>query len=245
MPVVLSTTTDDKVFADDETRFLSVYADHSGDQSLAIVRAMVRDRETGDPQRLRVWRAAMSLIKYEDGDFQNPPKWLDYVARHLPVQNVRVRRDWGRFLSFLQAVALCRAAGSAHPVDLEFEDYCVAYLIFEPVFSSTLEGLSPEVMEVVRVVRELAHKKKRGVTLKEIAHRLGWEINVVRRYSKKAIKQKLLDYEAVTLRRNEKRLKVLSAPTGFLPSPKRVLQRNPEIGESIRYVNPFTGKTHE
>jgi hypothetical protein len=38
-PVVLTTTTDDRVFADDETRFLSVWIDESPAQTLAIVKA--------------------------------------------------------------------------------------------------------------------------------------------------------------------------------------------------------------
>lgn len=109
IPVVITTTTDDEVFADDETRFLSCHIDTSPGQSLAILRARAKGTKIIDEHDLPVWQAAMSALKCGKHDFHHPPKWLDYVARHLPLEDVRVRRDWDRFLTFCCAIALCRS----------------------------------------------------------------------------------------------------------------------------------------
>lgn len=113
IPVVITTTTDDQVFADDETRFLSCHIDTSAKQSLAILRARAKGPRFIDRSDLPVWQAAMSALKCGKQDFQHPPKWLDYVAKRLP-RDVRVRRDWDRFLTFCCAIALCRSHRSKH-----------------------------------------------------------------------------------------------------------------------------------
>ena len=114
IPVVITTTTDDVVFEDDETRFLSCWTDTSPEQSLAIMKARAKGPKVIDRSDILAWQAAMSALKCKKGDFEHPPKWLQYVAKHLPLDNPRVRRDWDRFLTFCSAVALCRSFRSKH-----------------------------------------------------------------------------------------------------------------------------------
>ena len=114
IPAVMTTTTDEHVFADDETRFLSCHIDISRKQNLAILRARAKRAKHIDENELQLWRAAISALKFGRHDFRHPPKWLDYVARHVPLDDVRVRRDWDRFLTFCCAIALCRSFRSKH-----------------------------------------------------------------------------------------------------------------------------------
>jgi hypothetical protein len=58
-PVVLTTTTDDVVFEDDETRFLSCWTDTSPEQSLAIMKARARGPRVIDRKDVPVWQAAI------------------------------------------------------------------------------------------------------------------------------------------------------------------------------------------
>jgi energy-coupling factor transporter ATP-binding protein EcfA2 len=107
-PVVITNTTPEvKVFEDDATRFLSSDVDASPSQNLAIVTARAQEPRSVNRKDLPIWQTAMSLLKYKKGDFEHPPKWLKYVAKHLPLDNVRVRRDWDRLLTFSSAIALC------------------------------------------------------------------------------------------------------------------------------------------
>jgi hypothetical protein len=243
MPVVLSTTTDDKVFPDDETRFLSTWVDESADQSRRIVIALARKRHIANRSDLPVWQKAVSMLKYKKGDFEHPPGWIEYVATQLPLDKVRVRRDWDRFLTFCSAVALSRGFSSKGAVDISFPDYCVAYDILEPVFASTLQGLGSPESTIARAVAALNERRGRLVTAREIAKELKWKLPVVYKHLKTAAKNKLVSYEPGT---REKNIKPVSANDGgaqrFLPSPKSVFKRHPNLGKKVKYVDPFTGK---
>jgi hypothetical protein len=247
VPVVLTTTTDSEVFADDETRFLSVWIDESPKQTLDIVRAQATRAASVDYLDLRVWRTATSFLVCKKSDFRQPPTWLRYVAEQLPLGKVRVRRDWNRFLAFLRAVALCRATPlNTEPLDITLADYCVAYKIFEPVLASTLRGLPTQELSIGQAVATLTKRLERAVTVRELATHLKWKIALVYKYLKKAVRHHLVEYEAGTRERNEKRLLARDeASDGFLPRPKSVLKNNPEIGEKVKYVDPFTGRWRE
>jgi hypothetical protein len=244
-PVVLTTTTEERVFADDETRFLSVWVDESPSQTLAILTAQASGPKYLNYRDLPVWRTAMSLITCGKQDFKNPPDWLRYVARQLPLGKVRVRRDWNRFLSFCKAVALCRRPllGAEETADITFADYCVAYQILEPVLASTMLGLHTQELALGQAVVALSTRLGRAVTTREIAEELNWKDSLVYKHVKPAVRHRLLEYESGTREKNVKRLLARTdASDGFLPTPKMVFKNNPEIGAVSRYVDPFTGK---
>jgi len=243
VPVVITTTTpDETVFPDDLTRFVPCWIDTTPEQSLAILKARAQGPKAIDRSDLPIWQAAMSDLKPTKGDFGHPPKWLQYVAKHLRLNDVRVRRDWDRFLTFCSAIALCRGFGRNQPIDIDFSDYCVAYRIFEPVFASTPPGLPTQGSMLAEAVRRLAHALKHGVTVHEIGNELSWKEPLVYKHIKSAVKEKLIKYESGTREKNVKRLLPRHEASGFLPHPRKVLKRNPEIGKQVKYVDPFTGK---
>ena len=127
-------------------------------------------------------------------------------------------------------------------INITFEDYCVAYQIFEPVFASTLHGVPEQVMQVAIAVRKLHHGQKRPVTVQEVAKELGWESPHAYKHVKNAVKAGFLKYERGTREKNVKRLVPRDRANAFLPHPRRVLKRNPEIGCKVKYVDPLTGK---
>ncbi len=192
-PVVLTTTTDDRVFADDETRFQSIWVDESPKQTLAILSAQAARPRHVDHGDLQVWRTALSMLVPRKRDFKNPPPWLLYVAKELPRNKVRVRRDWSRFLTFLEAVALCRRVpGRGQTLDNTFADYCVAYRILEPVLASTLRGLPTQEVSVGRAVATLVKQLERSVTVREVAEALKWKQSLVYKHVKGAVRHHLI-----------------------------------------------------
>jgi len=245
-PVVLTTTTDEEVFEDDETRFLSIWADESPDQTRAILVSKASAPSKYDRDDLAVWQKAMALLKPRHGDFMRPPRWLQFVAKHIPCDTVRVRRDWGRFLVFCEAAALCRHSrlGPDESLNISFSDYCVAYKIFEPVFASTVRGLHSRVLELGSCVAKLNLRHSRAVSAEEVAAELGWKRTLVYKYVKPALRHRLIHYEQCGAREtNLKRFTARGkANHAFLPRPRVVFDRNPEIGNQVRYVDPFTGK---
>jgi hypothetical protein len=242
-PVVLSTTTDQFVFEDDETRFLSILVDFSAEQNRRIVLARSRKPQTSDCRDLPVWQKATSLLKYKKGDFEHPRKWMEYVAKHLPLDQVRVRRDWDRFLTFCSAVALSRGFGSKERLDICFADYCIAYRILEPVFASTLHNSQSQEHVLHNAVSKLSRRRKRAVSAREIAKELGWKESLVYKHLKIAERRRLIKYESGAHERNLKRVLPIEHEMGrFLPHPHSVLKHNPELGEKVKYIDPFTGK---
>jgi len=239
-PVVLTTTTASEVYRDDETRFVSCPISTSRAQTLAIYQARAegpRIRKTTD---LPVWWAATFMLKYEKDDFEHNPPWLRYVAKKLPRDDVRGRRDWSRFLSFVSAVALCRGYRDGHPVDITFSDYCVAYRILEPVFAFTRRTSLTNERELAAAVAALAKRSGKSVTIRQIAKKLKWKEKVVYKRAKAAAKSGLIEYEKETRERNLKLIRVRGdLENGFLPNPVDVLRHNPQIGERVRYVDPF------
>jgi energy-coupling factor transporter ATP-binding protein EcfA2 len=244
-PVVITTTTSDSVHPDDETRFLSVYVTETAEQTLAIVKAQARGKQSLHQRDLEVWRTATSLLRTRQGDFEDPPGWLNYVAEHLPLKEVRVRRDWGRFLAFLRAVALCRHRPSdLRRLNISFRDYCVAYKIFEPVLVARVRESPVQELQVSQAIARLNKEKGRAVTIKELAKHLNWKPKLTYKRVERAVDDRLIEYELGPPR--EKNVKPLlardEATKRFLPPPKRVLKDNPEIGKKVKYVHPFTGK---
>lgn len=243
-PVVMSTTTDEKVFADDEARFLSTWVDDSPEQNLAVMIATTKRPKTRSSKDLAMWRTATSLIAFKAGDFEMHPEWLQYVAKCLPSLDARVRRDWGRFLTFCSAIALCRSYRDGHPTNIEFRDYCVAHRIFEPVFASILRRLPSDELKLAKAVATVTERsKKRGATAREIARELHWDSKKVYKLAHAAEQSGLIEYEQGTREHNVKPIRARDVwRRRFLPSPRNVLRRNPQIGKKVKYIDPFTGK---
>ncbi len=241
-PVVLSTTTDSKVFEDDETRFLSIPVDFSPKQSRRIVLARARSPRASDRRDLSLWQKATSLVQYEKGDFEDQPRWLEYVAKNLPLSEVRVRRDWDRFLTFCNSVALTRNVARNKPVNISFEDYCVAFHIFEPVFASSLEDLRTGNL-YSNTVAQLYQKKKRPISIREIAEELRCKESLVHKQLKISEQKGLIKYDSRSHERNRKFVLPISIGIDrFLPHPRSVLKHYTELGKEVTYVSPFSGK---
>jgi len=243
-PVVITTTTDQKVYPDDETRFLSCYVDTSVAQNLAIVKAQVYRGTRQINPSLKIWRKALALIGTKASDFHQPPQWMSYVAEHLPLEQVRVRRDWKRFLSLCSACALVRPREDSQPINITFPDYCVAYRILEPAFAATAHGVHRNEAAVVRAVEQLKSESRKGVTVRQVGRLLGWADPVVYMWVRRAINHCRLEYEEKTHERNQKFLVLTAhASTRFLPRPSCVFRDNDEIGSTASYVDPLTGVT--
>ena len=70
---MITTTTDEEVFTDDETRFVSSWIDTSREQSLAILKARAKGPRFIDRRDLPVWQAAMSALKYKKAILNTRP----------------------------------------------------------------------------------------------------------------------------------------------------------------------------
>jgi hypothetical protein len=249
IPVVFSTTTERRVFEDDETRFLSIQADDSPEQTQGVIVACFSSAP--NQQRgtnLSIWQEAIRIACQKVPRFRHPV-WFNYLAKHIPTGEPRARRDAVRFLSLLKAVALCRSYSDgrirqcASEIEINFADYCVAHRILAPAFTSTFAGAHPRALELADGVRALSEKLDRPVAVKELAKKLAWDGALVYKYAKEAAAAKLIDYEPGFRVWNVKRLLpgIVSSP-GFLPDPQLIFHNCPETGKDVSYLDPLTGK---
>jgi hypothetical protein len=243
---VFTTTTQPKIYADDETRALSLYPDTSSEQTRAILRAKLAGPGPEKEPPVEVFQQAIRLIASGNVSFKRP-NWFGYLAENMSADQVRVRRDLPRFLSLLEAIALCRRFATGHDGDLELEisfaDYCVAHRLLNSVFKSTLEGMPQQEIEIAEAVRKLYASKKKAVRVSDIAEHLKWSEDKSYKYAKAAVDHGLIACEPGTRPHNVKRfLPKEDARHDFLPSPRDVFDANPEIGNEVSYIHPLTGK---
>jgi hypothetical protein len=251
-PVILSTTTDEQVYADDETRFLSLRADESPELTRRVVRAQFGAKEEGkgeQPAEPRVWHEAFRILRENQPRFRFPG-WFEYLGDRIPTENSRARRDVPRFLSLLQAVALCRSfsdgrrqEGKGQEMEIDFADYCVAFEILNEALASTYVGAHPNALRFAGAVRCLCSQTSAPITTKEVAAHLNWKESTAHKWRAKALRQKLIEYRPGTYPNNRKPLLPGSAlhPTTFLPDPRLVFRGRQDVGEKVRWLDPLTG----
>jgi hypothetical protein len=197
---------------------------------------------------LSIWHEALRILCTDVPEFHYP-EWFDYLGEQIPAEDTRARRDSPRFLSFLEAVALCRSFSDGRReklkgIEITFADYCVAYAILKESFASTYVGAHPVVMQFAKAVRELCKQSKNDITTKEVAAHLGWSEAVAHKWRVQAVKQKLVQYKPGTYAQNKKPLLpgLIDHPTAFLPTPRSVLQARPELGKVVKYISALSGE---
>jgi hypothetical protein len=249
-PVIFTTTTESKVFTDDETRFLSTWIDDSSQQTLAIMQSQVAKSRAAGTLGIASWQEAIRLIGRQRCEFHFAD-WFREIPRMVPTDNVRVRRDWERFLTFCKAVALCRSftASSSgvkpgRQVTVSFADYCVTHIIVNAALASSVYTLHERELALAEAVRKLTKKFKKPAALQDVATFLGWKRSLVYKYLRATIKHKLVREVDGKRQSNRKLLESIpGARSGFLPSPEQVLRVAEGISDDERnFVHPLTGE---
>jgi len=247
-PVFVSTTTSLKVYADDETRFLSLKADESEDLTRKVLRSKFQQNEPKIQQpAVEIWQETVRLISENPRGFRYP-QWFGCLAEEIPAGETRARRDAERFLSLLKAVTVCRSFSDGRrevkgDIEINLADYCVAYEILSDAFAFTYSGAHPNALKVAETVRKLNGDLKRPVTSEEIREHHGWERDVTYKWINVAIERNLIAREPGTRENNLKRLiPRAGAETKFLPHPTLILREVEDGMKFVRYVHPLTGR---
>jgi hypothetical protein len=81
------------------------------------------------------------------------------------------------------------------------------------------------------------------VTTKELRECLGWDKSMAYKYVRASVKHNLIRYQPGTTEKNVKPLLPVPEASGtFLPSPRQVLDNAKELGDSMDFVGPLSGK---
>jgi hypothetical protein len=183
------------------TRVLAVHVDESPEQTRAIVREHARadSGEAGREVDTSAWVAASEWLAAA-GTWEVVVPFATEIAEALPVEDVRIRRDYSQLLSLIKIHAQVHQWRRAREEDgrivptgvptestavtfdldpprgrvvAEEDDYRAAYRLLGTVLAVTLDDVSDVTRETVQAVAELLPQHSGGVSYQVLGDHLG------------------------------------------------------------------------
>jgi hypothetical protein len=247
----ITTTTENALSIDDESRNLSVWINETYAQTQAIAKAQAAtQREPLLPQRLRLWHEVQHLVaKNQDISIQTQPWFVDLAEKILPYGDLRIRRYWPAFIEACKVVALIRAAAwqeleeEEDETTVSFDDFATAVCIFDRIIGDSLtrSGGDAEMAIGDLVERLSAGWNRNGVTASDLVGQQGIRsLDQAYRALRRARDAGAIYIVNERERNNEKRFARSPAAT-FLGTPEAIVGK---LGLKISgsYTHPISGK---
>lgn len=164
--VIVQTTTESRLFEENETRVFPIYLDESEEQTRRILHSTLRWAQAGDDPHeevegmLEAWHDAIRLLE--------PSEMIVPYAERIdtPVHKVRIRRDVPRLLSVIRVIAWLhqhtRGRDDSGRILATEEDFHKALELVSESLNRAWNSLSPKEEEVLELVRSLPEAKRRN-----------------------------------------------------------------------------------
>jgi len=245
----ISTTTKDRVEVDDETRHISIWLDETPEQTTRIMRGALETENGLATEELKVWHEIQRLLEKRVALHIDFPDWFKSIVDFVRNDNLWARRYFPAFLQACRTVALIRSfrrddqeLKNAKRIFLKFTDFAITALIFNPVFSQSLDRADDHDLEIQQHVRRLSNRKGgRPVRASELAQELN--ISSDRAYS--LLRKAALAGTIVRANQPAKanlKLYLPATARSFLPDPAEVLQHMQGAPNHVKFVHPLTGE---
>jgi hypothetical protein len=250
----ISTTTENALKIDDESRHLSLWLDESPKQTKRIARAYaVENKETLTAEMKTVWIEVQQLIKERKALPIELPGWFEGLVDLIPIGDVRIRRYWPAFVEACKTVCLIRSFRSTKEelerrggLTVSFKDFAIADLIFDKVVAESLNrNATDEEVWTGELVERIAEQRGRSLGAGVEATNLLGEPGVTS--LDKAYRLLRRAERAGTVFRsnlpgkNNGKFYLPSAQLGFIGSPEVVFKRL-EMKGGVKFVHPITGE---
>jgi len=243
----ISTTTKNRLKIDDETRHISIWVDESPEQTHNIVKMYTKQRDGLSHDELRVWRTVQLLLEKKTGTEVIFPKWFSEVEDRLFVKDLSVRRYYPAFVEACRTVCLIRSfqrhrkLSNHGQLEVEFADFAITALIFDPVFVESLHLGKGTGEATRRDVEAIFAKKKRPVQAKDLARYL--RISLDQAYSKLSCAARVGVIRRVNKPEKGNRKLFLATPRPrFVPDPEELFKELQDFKDIVRFVHPITGE---
>jgi hypothetical protein len=247
----ISTTTENALKIDDESRHLSLWVNESPAQTKRIAGAYVNSYVGALTAEERgTWIAVQNLLEERRAIPIEAPSWCEKLVELIPVGDVRIRRYWPAFIEAWKTVALMRSY-RYDKADLEkrgnltatFGDFAVANLILDKVLAESLSrSATDEEIWTAQLVARIAKGTAKGVGASDLLGEPGvTSLDKAYRMLRKAERARTI-YRANWSQKDNTKLYLPVGESGFLGTPNLVLSK---LGLRIHgeFVDPFTGKT--
>ena len=247
----ISTTTENALKIDDESRHLSLWMDESPGQTKRIARAYaVNEKQTLTADMKAVWLEVQQLIKERKDLPIQLPAWFERLVDLIPTGDVRIRRYWPAFVEACKTVCLIRSFRSTKAelkshggLTVSFKDFAIADLIFDKVVAESLSrSATDEEVWVGEMVDRIVHQHK-GVGV-EATNLLGepgvTSLDKAYRLLRQAERAGTI-FQANLPGKNNGKFYLPSAELDFIGSPELVFRRF-EMNGNLKFVHPITGE---
>lgn len=246
----ISTTTRNQLEIDDETRNISLWIDESKRQTRRITLANARNPDRPSRQEIAVWRQAQRILQNRIGTTIRLPEWFEHIAGLVYAGDVRVRRYFPAFTTVCKTMALLRSFQRYPELDLKkngyievsFEDYAIAWVIFEPIFVESLHRGDDEALTTRAAVEKIAKRNHgRGVNAVQLASELSISNDKAHQRLRHATEREAVR-RANAPEKGNRKLFLPNRMPSFLPDPDKVFTEIPEVGDWFRFIHPLTGE---
>lgn len=192
----ITTTTDPRIHAENETRNFSLYLDESEDQTIRtfdITNAKYQGLKEPAEADLRLWHLIQDPLVLKTYSVIIP--FAQDIGKVFPKKPIRVRRDYGRFLALIEASALLHQYQRKTKIlddqvylVAEVADFVIAKIIGEQILKETIFALPPKVQNILLAAREIVEDKKTAInidptfTVTEIALHMGLDYDTINKW---------------------------------------------------------------
>jgi hypothetical protein len=185
----ISTTTEDRLEVDDESRHLSIWIDESDTQTKRIAKAYsAENAEFLHPATLLAWKRLQRVIETRKGLVIRIPQWFQRIVDiALPIGDVRIRRYWPAFVEACKTVCLIRSfrwddseLNEQGGLTFDFSDFAITTLVFDKAISESLcrNASEEEVRTKEMVTRIIENRGSSGGQMGVCAADLSYEPGV-------------------------------------------------------------------
>ena len=205
---IITTTTRDRVHPENSTRIFELYMNQTLGQTAQIL-ALLRQKKTLEWALIEKEQA---LVRATHTNVQRLIRNLTACipfSKHIsfPQDSLRSRRDFERFLSLIQAVALFRqfqkevkrTAGDEEYIEADLEDYGVAFNLGMKLFVATFSPISERTKDVLRVCLKIENEAFTREDVKRKAKELGIPVSEHRVTLARQLNSLCEDIEALKL----------------------------------------------
>jgi len=188
----ISTTTDARVHAENETRVLSIYPDESKQQTervLEISDLKYRGLTGPSESEIKKWQTIQKVLK----PYPVLILFVEEIRKSFPKEPVRVRRDYSKFLSILSVVTLLHqqqrsktTIGETEYLVASLADFYIAKILFEEILQKTIYELPPKSEFIINEAKKLTSGALDNFSISELARSIGWEYDTTWKWFKPA-----------------------------------------------------------
>jgi hypothetical protein len=249
----ISTTTQNRIEIDDETRHVSIWVDESQEQTGRIVGGDV-ERELSENSNLitvdlKRWHMVQRLLKRRAQFPIQFSKWLRQVGDSVDRSRIWTRRYFPTYLRAIKTVALIRSFHwskaqllQKNRISVRFSDVAITTRMFGPVLAESLGRADDSNLEVRERITHLSDDLDgEGVSASDLSHDMKISLHRAYGFLRDA-------YKSGTIRRANspseanRKLYLPSPLQSFLPEPEELFRRLVDGPDYVKFVDPLSGK---